>query len=295
MPLDLLLNHCVPAAIAEGEMHHGNYEEANQKLNEAIDIFRRNHDPQGLSTATHLNGRIFLRQSDFDKAIEAFKTSMEIYEQLGDQKSIANLYINLAMVADEQDNAADARSNIEKALGIHQQIGNRWGIALSLTNLSVVLKYTRDYELALEKLEEAGNLAKEVGDPGLYALSQENAGDMFRALGKVDEAKKRYAICMHTYNIDDLRSLLYMFENIAILASLAGNHQVAVESFNFAQKLREQVGLKLGGSWESEIMESLSQSIDQLGETRVDQLSSRVQEWSVSEATRHVLEFLEAA
>jgi tetratricopeptide (TPR) repeat protein len=128
-----------------------------------------------------------------------------------------------------------------------------------------------DHDSARRRCEEAIRLATEVGDRLNVGLAQNNLGDALRDLGLLDEAGRAYASAVETYrDLNDLGPLMAMLEDVAILAGMRGDHEVAFRLVGASDALRTAIGAPRSAAGEEQLTDRLAPSSSALSEGKAE-------------------------
>ncbi|MGK7394265.1 MAG: SpoIIE family protein phosphatase [Candidatus Cyclobacteriaceae bacterium M3_2C_046] len=117
-------------------------------------------------------------QKQFKKAIELFKRSLQLYQQIGNDNAMASLNTNLGLLQAELNEFALALDGFDKAFVIRQKMADKSGMAGALINKAIVFNQLDHTEKAIKQLENALSLAKELNNVKLlrncYSMLAEN-------------------------------------------------------------------------------------------------------------------------
>ncbi|MDR1054990.1 MAG: tetratricopeptide repeat-containing sensor histidine kinase [Prevotellaceae bacterium] len=134
------------------------------------------------SAAKFLNGAAFYiwEQKDYDKAIELFKRSITLNEQINNIGEIASIESSLGMIYNDKRDYTSSLSAFERALAIRIEQKEKLPILKTHINISAVLNNLLRFDESVGQLNRALKLAGEINDP--------------------DEMKACYAMLSETYD-----------------------------------------------------------------------------------------------
>jgi class 3 adenylate cyclase/tetratricopeptide (TPR) repeat protein len=231
------------AALAEIARKQGRFDEASERLGHARAIFERLGEEDGLGRVLHVGGTVATQRGDFDGAREQYEASLQIRERVGDLKGMASVLSNLGIVAEYQEQYGRARAWHTRALALREELGDRWAIANSMTNLGMIAYLEGNHAEARSRFEEAMRLNREVGDTWMVALADNNLGNATRDLGDHTAARRHYAASLTAYRgYGDNWGMAFLLEDVARLAALLGEAEVALELVGAAATLRQEIG-----------------------------------------------------
>jgi tetratricopeptide (TPR) repeat protein len=123
------------------------------------------------------------------------------------------------------------------------------------------------HDEARDRFDEAMRLNREVGDSWMVAISHNNLGNANRGLGDYAAARRHYGESLRTYrDYDDRWALAFLLEDVAVLATLEGGAEQALELLGAADTLRAATGSPRGEALEAELDRRLQAARDTLGE-----------------------------
>ena len=109
-------------------------------------------------------------QGDYAHAQERFEQSLALFQALADKVGLANLLINLGMVAEAQGDTAQAQALFEESLAVRQQVGDQYFIADSLYHLGRLLMLQGSPAKGQPLQEEALAMFQLIG-PGMVPIA----------------------------------------------------------------------------------------------------------------------------
>ena len=254
------------AGLAEVARKQGRYDDALELLETARAGFEGVDDDEGVGQVLHLAGTLAAQQGAYEDAVERYEASLAIRRRLDDRASMAALLSNLGVIAEYRGENEASRALHEEALQLRTDVGDRWAIAVSHTNLGTVAVLRDDAEAARTHFEEAMRLNVEVGDAWMVAISHNNLGNANRGLGAFERAAAHYETALRAYlDYEDRWALAFLFEDIAQLGALAGEHRAALELVGSADTLRAEIGSPRAPTLEAELDRRLATAREALG------------------------------
>lgn len=192
----------------------GDYEHANELLNESLELGRSIDDKRGIATSLNHLGYTAFSQGAFDRAKDILQESLSLSRNLKDDASIATALNHLGSVAWLQGDGAAARQRFEESLAIRRKIGDKVGIGKSLYSLGAVAESQGDYAAARRFLEESLTITREIGDKKLTAYTLAGLGDVASAQGDYEAA--------HHFHEEGLAASRELADKIGIAYALEG-------------------------------------------------------------------------
>ncbi|BCL34474.1 tetratricopeptide repeat protein [Nostoc sp. MS1] len=99
-------------------------------------------------------GRIFQKQGDLDEAIEYINRSLEIHQELNDERGVAMSLNTLAGVYKQKGDLDQALKMYQQSLKIKEKIGDKEGIIIALNSISQIYNKLKQYDNAVEILKK---------------------------------------------------------------------------------------------------------------------------------------------
>jgi tetratricopeptide (TPR) repeat protein len=264
---DVVTQATAHTALAEIARKTGLFDEAEQRLRQAGELFAATAHEAGLGRVLHLRGTLAAQRGDYVDARSNYVESLRIREQLDDRASLSGLLSNLGVVAEYEGDYEASRSYHERALAVRTELGDRWAIGVSQTNLGMIASLERKYDEARDRFGEAIRLNMEIGDPWMVAICHNNLGNANRGLADYPAARNHYAASLQTYrDYGDRWALAFLIEDIALLASLVGAHERALMLMGAADAMREEIGAPRPPALESELNRAIATSVGVLGD-----------------------------
>ena len=115
----------------------------------------------------------------FSLALEYYKKSLTIHEELGNQRGRALININLGLLYVQLMDYTRALNYYKTALAIDEEIGNKAGAARVKNNIGIAFWKLLDYNQSMKYLQEALCAQESIGDKSGVALTLGNIGTLY--------------------------------------------------------------------------------------------------------------------
>jgi tetratricopeptide (TPR) repeat protein len=129
-------------------------EEAQQRLAEALGIYRRINYPLGEANVLHDQGMAEFFAGNYDAAVRLLGKSLELYQVVGQPLGMAHAHNNLARAQQRTGADGAAAGNLESARLLYRELGNILGEINVVMRLGVVLA-RHDRDKAVDMLNDA--------------------------------------------------------------------------------------------------------------------------------------------
>jgi tetratricopeptide (TPR) repeat protein len=118
-----------------------------------------------MASSYHQLGMVAQERGDYDDALQWYRRSLEIKEELGNRAGMASSYHQLGMVAQKRGDYDDALQWYRRSLEIEEELGNRAGMATSTSQIGVLLTERGDPEAAVPLNLRSLAIRLEIGSP----------------------------------------------------------------------------------------------------------------------------------
>jgi tetratricopeptide (TPR) repeat protein len=152
-----------------------------EAANVAADI--RAHALRSYGSSAHISGHP-------DVAERLWEESLELFEQLGDERGRAVLLHRLGISAMHRGVLDRARELIDESHRIHVRTGDLWGQAQTVGTLGAIERDSGDEQRAFELIEQSAGLARGVGVPWWEGGMLAELACLSLNGGRLDEAEK---------------------------------------------------------------------------------------------------------
>ena len=100
---------------------------------------------KGQAKAQNILGACYYMKSDYSKAIEYFKKSLQTNNILGNKPGLSDTYNNIGAIYKIEGNYPKALEYFQKSLTIEKELNNTAGIAGSYSNIGIVYDILEEY------------------------------------------------------------------------------------------------------------------------------------------------------
>ena len=156
----------------------GNHAKALEYYRKSLTVREDIGLPHGIALCLNNIGIAYFSQGNLAKALECYQKSLKIQEQIGDQLGVAISLNNIGNLYIQEKKYTQAAENLKRSLSISQQIGDQEGVGESRINLAKVSLETSQPTVAREYAQSGLALALEIGH---RKLAQQGAQALYRA------------------------------------------------------------------------------------------------------------------
>ncbi|RLD22997.1 MAG: hypothetical protein DRI54_07905 [Bacteroidetes bacterium] len=192
-------------------------------------------------------GYIYKHQGNIPKAIEFYRKSLKIQDEIGDKYGMAHSLNNVGRIYENQGDISNALAYYHESLSLMEDIGDKKGMAYPLNNIGEIYKNQGNIPKALEYFHKSLKIQEDIGDnhgiaAGLnnIALVYNQQGDIPKALDYHNKSLKIFKDIGYKANIG------ISLNNIGIIYESKGDLLKALDYFNQSLKIHEEIGDKQG-------------------------------------------------
>jgi class 3 adenylate cyclase/tetratricopeptide (TPR) repeat protein len=281
-------------SLAELARKRGAFDEATEWLDAAERHFEDVEDRQGFGRVLHIRGVVANIRGERAEARRHMEASLELRREGGDKVAMGALYSNLAIVAEYEGDYERSCALNEEGLALRRDAGDTAGIAISEMNLGVMLQRLGRLDEARARQEESLELRRQIGDPRMIALGEHNLGILTRVQGDYFATRTLFASALRVQrDQSDRWALAFMLEDVAVLATLLGEPELALRLAGAGAALRDEMRSPHGVAAQEELDAQLEPARTALGD-RADEVWAEGESLGVDEAIRQALMFCEA-
>ncbi|HEX9728595.1 MAG TPA: tetratricopeptide repeat protein [Gemmatimonadales bacterium] len=183
---------------------------------------------------------------DLDAALHHYRSSLQAYDEAGDQHGCARAYHNLGMVSADRGLWSEAQEYFDRSRAIAERSGDAHLKGLCLLNGAEVLIARQQYEEARGEAEAALALFDQLCARAAKADAYRVIGTIYRETGRyaLAESRLRFALDLATQCASVLGEAEAARE-LAVLYQATGRNQEALRSLNRAYERFTQLDARV--------------------------------------------------
>lgn len=244
---DILLRARLHDNLGKLLMLKGQYEEALQYLEKAVNLFELLKDDFGISKSYGNLGNLFFRQAEYDDAKEYFTRSIELSRNQPYNTANAQIVSNLGLTYMNQGNHQEGIRCQEEQLVICEERDDKQAIAALHTNMGIVFFEKGDYDAALSHYQKGLALSQELGNKLLTSIAIGCIGSVYERKGKYQEAMEHFekdlTLCQE---LGDKQGIAIVHGLLGDLYSLKGEFAAAKSNLKEQLMLCEELNYLKG-------------------------------------------------
>ena len=129
-------------------------------VSEAEAMFKEISDSNGIAKCYNMQGAIYGEYGDIEEAKSYFLKSLSHVDTQNNKELAANLYANLGIIDNIQENKDDAKQHFKKALSIYEKLNDHKRMAEVNYNIGMAHFESRDFDSALDAFDRGIEIAK---------------------------------------------------------------------------------------------------------------------------------------
>lgn len=169
---------------------HEVYDKALDYYNQSIEIYTRSNNLKGLGSAYLNLGSMYLSKGDYDNALDVNLKSLHIREKLNDSYAIASSLGNIGSIYLELNKLDQALDYFNNALALHEKTQTKTGMATMCNNIGNIYKARNKPEEALTYYEKALGYRNEIKDERGAGNALINMGSIYTDMKRVPESNE---------------------------------------------------------------------------------------------------------
>jgi len=219
------------------------YDQAANLYNTALDFYKRNNLPIGVSRCLNNLGIIHKNRGDYVEALSVYEESVRYLDSVANAYDICQAHINMGNVFVFLGTYERALEHFHKALVIAEREGYQQNIGLCLSNSGVVQNKIHHYEEALNLYKRALVVSQANNDPIQVSNCLINIGTNYADMGEPEKGleyvERGLAIRIE---LGDLRVISNCHIHMAEIHFMLQSYDKASELFKLAIPVKEQLG-----------------------------------------------------
>jgi diguanylate cyclase (GGDEF)-like protein len=169
------------------------YEAALPLFRFALDLYEELGDQASVANTWRATGFAYDDLGDYAKALDYHLRALKICETTGDQGSRADTLRTIGLIYVKAGDSEQALVYYRQSLEISQRMGDGRSVAKVLNNIGVALKNLERYSEALSSLNEGLNFFRQAGNHFGEASVLNNLGATLDVIGQAGEAEEALA------------------------------------------------------------------------------------------------------
>ncbi|MBI4930327.1 MAG: tetratricopeptide repeat protein [Bacteroidetes bacterium] len=159
-------------------------------ISKALDYYRQSikideelSDKQGMASTLNNIGGIYDNLGDITKALDYYHKSLKIKETIPDKLGMAYSFQNIGTIYIGQGDTANALEYFNKSLSLREEISDKRGMAQSLNNLGYTYYHSGNISKAMEYFQKSISIEEEIHNKRGIASSLNNIGGIYLNFG----------------------------------------------------------------------------------------------------------------
>ncbi len=212
---------------------------------QALQLARTLGYNKGIADATNNIAGYYYDRGDLLHAMNLYRESLRIREEIRDHAGIAQSFNNIGTVYEKTGDLVSAIDYYLKSLKLREEIQDRAGIATQHNNISLFYKKQGDVKRAFEYAQKSFQVREQSGDKFGMAQSLNNMGYLLQEQGRLAEALSCFERSKGLYqSIGYKPGIAFTLHNIGWNMDRQGMKQEALDWYQRGLILHEETGDK---------------------------------------------------
>ncbi|QEE16248.1 tetratricopeptide repeat protein [Promethearchaeum syntrophicum] len=220
----------------------GDLENQQRCLNKAYNFVIETTDEEKKSTILNNLGYIYYKKGNFNKAVEYFKNSIKIDENLNKFGKTAAAYINLGNIYLKKHQYKESIFNYKKIIeySAKSKISSEY-LSTAYNNIGSAYDALNEKKKASEYYEKALSIDEKHGNISSKAAILNNIGESYREKGDFQTALKYFNDSLKIReSMGTQHEMATVLNNIAYIKSSLGEYKEALEFYTKALRIDEK-------------------------------------------------------
>ena len=197
----------------------GNFPEAQQLLQQALDLVEGSAAFDTVASIYNRLGGVAYNQGDWDRAAGYLRKSIAIRESIHDVVGLASSFSNLGYLEIEMGEFDNALENLTRSYELKTRLGQAEGIAVTLNNLGWLRILRGELGEAGQAIDQALELARQIGYSSLLWQLMKNTGELRLAAREWEPAHQ--ALCEVAAALQELGAQDQLLDTYRLLGEAA--------------------------------------------------------------------------
>ncbi len=194
-------------------------------------------------------GVIYLKQSEFQKAKDAFTKLLDVYRKAGKKDDMAKLFMNLGVIYNETAEYQKAISTFQKAYDIFRKLNDEYFMHKTMGNMANCHYYSGEYSKAITMKLDAIDYYKANKMSSDLSREYNTISVFYRSLG---DMRKSIDFCLKSLKIKeqlkDKNGISTALINLGVFYKEMNEKSQALQYYQKALKLKKELGDQKGVS-----------------------------------------------
>jgi predicted ATPase/Tfp pilus assembly protein PilF len=243
----------VMADLAEAAWCQGDYTRAEELAGQSLTLFQELDVKPGVIVSSVLLALVAHYQGDFERAASLATAGLALSTELDVPRGVAYAQEVLGLIAYAQGNLQEAQVQFQNALAGFRKVDDKRNVAYTLVNLARTVYRQGDRACAIRFLDESLSISRELDIRWSLAFTLEIMGLLQRSQGNYDRAAELLRESLHlSAEQANRQGIANCLGALAGLAALARQPIRAAHLFAAADRLRQEIGVKMGSDDQQE-------------------------------------------
>ena len=200
---------------------------------------------KGQAKAQNIIGACYYMKSDYSKAIEYFKKSLQTNKILGNKPGLSDTYNNIGAIYKIEGNYPKALEYFQKSLTIEKELNNTAGIAGSYSNIGIVYDILEEYSDALKYYLNALQYYKITNNSIGISDTYHNTGINYFSQNMYSKALEYFQKSLGIYKkLKNKSGITWSYFNMGKVYRVQKNYDKAKEYYQISLTLSIETGNK---------------------------------------------------
>jgi len=233
----------IDLAEASADFALGNLKPSQEAATKAAEKSQSLGSSNILAKAKTAQAKVVFEQQDYPAALNLFRQSLDIYQQVGDAIGVTTSLSNIASVLQTQGQLPESLGMYEKALAIYLKDGDKTSAALTLNNIGAVYETQRNFAEARKAYGKSLDLYRELGDKLNQGFVLNNLAQVLFLDGDLAGARKMHesALALDRENTNQVATAEALFD-LSQVSAAQGDLLGARKSLEESMKIWTDVG-----------------------------------------------------
>ncbi len=224
----------------------GEYDKALEYFNEALIVYRDNHNWQGLSGVLNNIALVYWHEGNLEKAIECSKEALDISKKMGDKRRVSVSLSNIGLFYQDKGDIKKSLEYYLKSLEISNEIGDIWNLSTLYNSIGMSYEYMGRFNEALKYYEKGLHISEEMGEKLGIAIVYGNSGTIYQIKGELSKALEHYYEYFKlSKEIGYRRGMGIALKSIASIYIEKDNPEKSKKYLKKAERIHKEIGDKV--------------------------------------------------